>query len=320
MKYLSDKDERDLAEMMRWWRMNKLKFERLGIQPPRTKKGGASTEGDCCDISCCSCEKSNLYVSIENDSISWELLKPSNVDGGNITHTIKLTCGTDGATRNVVLDALSCSTTDCKTLDMTGQYVGVCEIGEIDYGNDTSCATPPEGCNNLPPYSASASGLVETHGSLGPKYLGGFEGLYTIFRPDVSKTGRFDCNLQSSGALDYQHVINIEFDRASTVVQQVQLIALDQGSTAEYQYIWSTNGAFLPEGGTLGSIDGSAHDFSLRVEGGFAVIYWDDVLKFRAPVGNVTDCQIGQIGRYQMINFTAGTSQLALNSWSAEFE
>lgn len=114
------------------------------FRPGRWEVLTVDSEDDCgCkDYVCCDCEKSTLYVELSNANITWEVVKKV-VTGGNITHTIELTCGDDGATRLIELTALDCSTVDCQTLDMTGEYVGACEIGVIEYGNSLECA--PDG-------------------------------------------------------------------------------------------------------------------------------------------------------------------------------
>lgn len=104
-----------------------------------------SAEGDCgCETEddCCDCDKRTLYLELNNANITWESVGKPKIRNGMVTHTIKLTCS-DNATRIIELSALDCDTQDCKTLDLTGEYVGTCEIGIVEYGNGLECA--PDG-------------------------------------------------------------------------------------------------------------------------------------------------------------------------------
>jgi len=93
---------------------------------------------------CCACDLPKIYVVLENsDTISWKKLINSIVTSGEIVHKIQLTCKADGATTVVTLPAIDCSAIDCQTLDLTGSFVGGCEIGIIYFGNDQSCVPDP---------------------------------------------------------------------------------------------------------------------------------------------------------------------------------
>lgn len=182
------------------------------------------SSGTSTDIVCCDCERKELFLSLENTNITWSLIKPSPVSGGNVTHTIKLTCTSDGATRNVQLDALSCSTVACTTKDMTGEFVGACEIGVITYGNDNTCAVTTgeentECTANLPPYRWSDSSVVVSQG--GTATYQGFQ----VLTPEFE---------ESATAME----VNVQADKVTGIAAgEFEIIAVSKS----IRIIWNFN-------------------------------------------------------------------------------
>ena len=79
-----------------------------------------------------------MYLSI-NDGISVEWVGAFVVTKVEITHRIKLTCIADGDSKFVDLNYLPCDQQVCGSIDLTGEFVGSCEIGLIEYGNKPDC-------------------------------------------------------------------------------------------------------------------------------------------------------------------------------------
>ena len=112
------------------------------------------------DYVCCRCEMSKLFACVENPDLTVEKVKnpPSLVTGTTIEHQLKITLmlGDEEMSRVVQLDALDCTAIDCKTKDMTGEYVGDSEIGIIYYGNSPTCLptkNPDIPCSNPLPHN-----------------------------------------------------------------------------------------------------------------------------------------------------------------------
>jgi hypothetical protein len=141
------------------------------------------------DYSCCDCEYSDLYVSFENSNLTYEkITEPkSNVSGGLITHRIRVFCNTTSPPQSTVIElsGLDCTQEDCKTLDLTGSYVGDCEIGIIYYGNQASCTIDdgdrvpcdgwiePQtatGSGTAPPQIILLGGQYDVYGYVFPKF------------------------------------------------------------------------------------------------------------------------------------------------------
>lgn len=284
--------------------------------------GSSTNGGDCCDIVCCDCELKTLYVDIENTNISYRQLSGSNVSGGTITHRIELTCGADGATRIVPLEALSCSTTDCKTLDMSGEFVGVCEIGEISYGNSSTCAGANT-CSNLPPHSKSGSGVLDLHSSVGRKYGLAGEQLFVIYPERDRDNFKFDANMQitSTGANNYIIALTLSIlNGYGGGLINVNIIGSSySGDRYQCSVSDSNTGPFNGQF-DLGPIDGSAHDLSVEASESGLEVKWDDETKVLILSDCSAKCTSNFVGAYNLNHpGPANTSQLALNTYEAKY-
>lgn len=233
-KTLKDKDIQRLGRALD-------AFERRGVgsgsQPPRDPRQGSKEleskvigPSDPNDPSnpafdCCDCTLAPLFLSISNPGIQWKLVGRSKVSGGSITHTIRLTC--NGSNRTITLVALSCSALACQTLDMSGEYVGTCEIGVVSYGNDPSCASGVGSAScamNLPPYTASGTHALTFGGSsfsdslgLGPQYDTSY--LNAEMTIEIGAPGGNDVTAESvllfvAGGTGRQHIVQVNHVRS----------------------------------------------------------------------------------------------------------
>jgi len=94
---------------------------------------------NCCPDGNCNCDFSELYVCLA-DGMTVELAgTPFVVTNQSITWSIKVICDADGQSQVFELPAVSCNATDCQELDLTGTFVGSCDVGVITFGNDATC-------------------------------------------------------------------------------------------------------------------------------------------------------------------------------------
>ncbi len=235
---------------------------------------------------CCRCEMSKLYACVVNPDITVKKVTnpPSLVTGTTIEHQIELICtvGEEEISRIVQLDALDCTSIDCKTKDMTGEYVGDCEIGIIYYGNASTCATCRSTgvpCSNPAPhiYEQGSTVLSVVAGNGVPPAVRDST-ITPVVRPasqDDELAVEIIFSVGTNGA-KYFAIFNI-LPITNNFVFQIRVHKGITGIADGFYLAGSLGGAFIA------GFDTASHAIRVSQDGGNAQLFFDGVLIDSAP-------------------------------------